>query len=62
MKSSDLGKRFKVQLDNGVEEMECVKHEADHRVLKNENGWLELDWMEWLEQVGWGRIEEVVNP
>ena len=61
----ELGRTYMIKTADGVVvETECVTWTDEQRVLKAKNGtgYIDLDWMEYLDQASLGRIELVGLP
>jgi hypothetical protein len=56
---TDEGKFFKIKTTEGTVVMKCTEHTPDRRILEVGGAWIELDWMEFLDQKGLGRIVEL---
>lgn len=54
--NQDVGAYFMVETVDGWVKMRCIEQTADTRVLECDEGTIELDWMEWIDQVMLGRI------
>ena len=53
------GKIFNIQTDQGEMKMVCLEWTEERRVFSaiDQKGFLDLDWMEFQDQWGLGRIE-----
>jgi hypothetical protein len=57
--SSKIGKLFTIKTDKGPQTMECITWDSELREFKNDLGFISLDWMEYLDLVGLGRIQQI---
>jgi len=58
--AEQVGKFFNVKLEGGrLVKMECIEWDCEKRVFKCEEGFLDLDWMEYTDQASLGRITQV---
>ena len=51
-----VGRMFQVKTNAGFVQMECVEWNSEKRVFKCDQGFVEMDWMEYLDQSGMGNI------
>lgn len=52
-----VGQWYKVTTVDGVVSMRCIKHDDEGRILESPQGFLDIDWMEWIDQWSLGRIK-----
>jgi hypothetical protein len=55
----NIGKSFRIKANNGTFVMECVVWTSESRAFKCDAGYVELDWMEYLDQSSLGLIERI---
>ena len=53
------GNWYKVTTVDGEVEMRCIKHTDEGRILESPQGFLDIDWMEWMDQCSLGRIRQL---
>lgn len=52
---------FEVKTTDSTELMKCTVWTDETRVFENKKGFIEMDWMEYLDQVSLGRIRHLPN-
>jgi hypothetical protein len=52
----NIGRTFQIKTSAGFMQMECVIWDSETRAFKNEQGFVEMDWMEYLDQQAMGNI------
>jgi hypothetical protein len=57
--SSNIGKQFAVKTTAGIVIMHCIKWTRESRAFMSDEGFLELDWMEYADQQMLGRITKL---
>lgn len=58
----EIGRIFNIKIaDGSIVETKCITWDSERRVFEatKVQGFIDLDWMEYLDQVGLGRIEMV---
>jgi hypothetical protein len=61
----EIGRIFNIKIEGGeIIETKCITWDSENRVFEatKVQGFIEMDWMEYLDQVGLGRIEMVGLP
>lgn len=54
-----IGKFFNIKTNDGFLKMECIEWDSEKRVFKCDQGFIEMDWMEYADQQMLGNITTI---